>query len=71
MDLFSNLIPNNASGPIFQEFINEKNGIIPEVECLRVEFFEDAVSKLKEKSLLNQMLFEYFDQDSSLTTPEH
>ena len=48
MDLFSHLIPNEASGLIFQEFIIEKNGIIPEVECLRVEFLKDAVTKLKE-----------------------
>jgi hypothetical protein len=42
------LVDDEASGPIFREFIQEKNGIIPEVECLRIEFIEGAVTKLKE-----------------------
>jgi hypothetical protein len=42
------LVDEKAAAPIFQELIQEKNGIIPEVECLRVEFLEDAVTKLKE-----------------------
>jgi len=31
---------------MFNEFIKEKNGIIPEVECLRVEFIDGAVTEL-------------------------
>ena len=47
-DFVRALIDEEAAAPIFKEFIQDKNGIIPEVECLRVEFLEDAVTKLKE-----------------------
>ena len=70
-DLFNQLVIDEASGPIFKEFIQEKNGIIPEVECLRVEFLEDAVTKLKEQTLLNQILLEYADKDAAVSTEEH
>ena len=56
---------------MFKEFIQTKNGIIPEVECLRVEFLEDAVAKLKEQTLLKQMLLEYADKDAAAATEEH
>lgn len=70
-DLFNQLVIDEASGPIFKEFIQEKNGIIPEVECLRVEFLEDAVTKLKEQTLLNQILLEYADKDAAAGIEEH
>jgi len=60
-----------ASGYMFQEFLNEKNGIIPEVECLRVEFIDGAVSELYKKPLANQMLLEYIDNEAASTAPEH
>ena len=47
-DIVKTLVEQQAAGPVFREYIQEKNGIIPEVECLRVEFLEDAVTKLKE-----------------------
>jgi hypothetical protein len=46
-DLVKALVDEKAAAPIFQELIQEKNGIVPEVECLRVEFLEGAVTKLK------------------------
>ena len=52
-DFVKALIDEEASAPMFQEFIKEKNGIIPEVECLRVEFVLDGVTTLQEKPLLN------------------
>ena len=30
------LVDEKAAAPMFQEFIQEKNGITPEVDCLRV-----------------------------------
>ena len=60
-DFVKALIEVEAAAPMFQEFIKDKNGIIPEVECLRVEFFLDSVISLKEKPLLNQLLNEYID----------
>ena len=60
-DFVKALIDVEAAAPMFQEFIKDKNGIIPEVECLRVEFFLDSVTSLKEKPLLNQLLNEYID----------
>ena len=47
-DIIKTLVDQEAAAPIFQEYIIEKNGIIPEVECLRVEFIEATVTKLKE-----------------------
>ena len=35
-DFVRALIDEKAAAPIFKEFIQDKNGIIPEVECLRV-----------------------------------
>ena len=70
-DFVRALVEEQAAAPMFQEFINEKNGIIPEVECLRVEFLEDTSAKLKEYSLLNQMLLEYADQEQAGLTEEH
>jgi hypothetical protein len=32
------LVDGKASGPFFKEFIQEKNGVVEEVECLRVLF---------------------------------
>ena len=65
------MVEEQAAAPIFKEFIQDKNGIIPEVQCLRVEFLEDAVTKLKEQTLLNQMLLEYADKDTASATEEH
>ena len=42
-DIVKTLVDQQAAGPVFREYIQEKNGIIPEVECLRVQFLEDAV----------------------------
>ena len=47
------LVEVQASGPMFNEFIKEKNGIIPEVECLRIEFIDDTVTQLNQKPLAN------------------
>ena len=66
-DLFNQLIIDESSGPIFKELIQEKNGVTQEVECLRIEFLEGAVSELKEKPILNQMLIEYLDKDLAQT----
>jgi hypothetical protein len=65
------LVDKKAAAPMFKEFIQEKNGIIPEVECMRVEFLLDAVTELKEKPLLNQMLLEYVDKEEAAATPQH
>jgi hypothetical protein len=65
------LVDNKAAAPVFREYIQEKNGIIPEVECLRVEFLEGAVTKLKEQSMLNQMLLEYLDVEAAALGPKH
>jgi hypothetical protein len=65
------LVDKKAAAPMFKEFIQEKNGIVPEVECLRVEFLFDAVTELKEKPLLNQMLLEYIDKEEAAATPDH
>ena len=65
------LVEEKAAAPMFKEFIQTKNGIVPEVECLRVEFLEDAVAKLKEQTLLKQMLLEYADKDAAAATGEH
>ena len=35
-DIVKSLVEQQAAGPVFREYIQEKNGIIPEVECLRV-----------------------------------
>ena len=62
-DFVKALIDVEAAAPMFQEFIKDKNGIIPEVECLRVQFILDGVTSLKEKPLLNQLLNEYIDSE--------
>ena len=56
---------------MFKEFILDKNGIIPEVECLRVEFLEGAVSEMKNQKLLDQILIEYLDPETASANPEH
>jgi hypothetical protein len=38
---------------------------------LRVEFIEGALTKLKEQTMLNQLLLEYIDKDAASATPEH
>ena len=70
-DIVKILVEEEAAGPVFREYIQEKNGITPEVECLRVEFLEASVSKLKESNLLNQILLEYADKDAAAVTGEH
>ena len=61
-DIVKTLVDEEAAGPVFREYIQEKNGITPEVECLRVEFLFDAVTELKNKPVLNQLVLEYNDQ---------
>ena len=70
-DFVRAMVEEKAAAPTFKEFIQDKNGIIPEVECLRVQFLEDAVSKLKEQTLLKQMLLEYADKDTAAATEEY
>ena len=38
---------------------------------MRVEFLFDAVTELKNKPILNQMVLEYNDQEAALATAEH
>ena len=52
-DFVRAMIEEKAAAPIFKELIQDKNGIIPEVECLRVQFLLDSVVSLKEKPLMN------------------
>ena len=52
-DFVKTLVDEEAAGPVFREYIEEKNGITPEVECMRVEFLIDAVTELKNKPVLN------------------
>ena len=52
-DFVRALVEEEAAAPVFQEWIKEKNGIIPEVECLRVEFIVDTVNTLPEYPLIN------------------
>ena len=52
-ELVDRLVAKEISGPIFREFIHDKNGITPEVSCLRVEHLEDAVEEVKERPLTN------------------
>ena len=70
-DFVKTLVDEEAAGPVFREYIQEKNGITPEVECLRVEYIFDAVTELKNKPVLNQLVLEYNDQEAALATAEH
>ena len=54
------LVDDKAASQIFQELINKKNGITPEVKCLRTEFILDGLTALKQKPLLNQLLSKYY-----------
>jgi hypothetical protein len=65
------LVDNEASGPIFKDFILEKNGITPEVECMRVEFIVTQVKELKKLPLPNQLILEYIDKEAAATTDMH
>ena len=65
------LVEVKAAGPAFKEFILEKNGIVPEVECLRVEFILNQVTNLKNKPLPNQLILEYIDNEAALAAPQH
>ena len=60
-DIVKTLVDEEAAGPVFREYIQEKNGITPLVECLRVEFLFDAVTELKSIPVLNQLVLEYND----------
>jgi hypothetical protein len=43
-----------------------KNGMrAQEVSCLRVEHLENAILEVKERPLTNQLLLEYFEQESA------
>ena len=70
-DLVETLEAKQISGPIFREFILQKNGMTPEVVCLRIEMIDDAVEEIEERSLTNQLLLEYIDKDAASETPEH
>ena len=43
----------------------------PEVACLRIGMIDDAVLEIEERSLTNQLLLEYIDQEAASATPEH
>ena len=70
-NLMRGMVVLEAAGPVFQEFIHEKNEIVPNVECIQSEIFVKQVTKLKKKPLPFQLVFEYFDDETSKTTPEH
>ena len=70
-NLVKTLVDEKAAAPIFKEFIQEKNGVVLEVECLRTEYFLGAVSELKSKPVLNQLLNEYIDKETASAAPEH
>jgi hypothetical protein len=65
------LVDEKAAAPMFKEFINEKNGIISQVECMRVEFIDTQVTELKKKPLPNQLILEYIDKDAAAATDLH
>ena len=52
-DMIKSLENDKAAGPIFMEFIFDKNGDFGEVECLKLEFFDNAVVELKSLPLAN------------------
>ena len=56
---------------MFKEFIHEKNGITPEVSCLRINMIDDAVNVYKERNLANQLLLEYIDKDAAAASADH
>ena len=65
------LVDDKAASSIFQELIYKKNGVTPEVQCIRTEFILDGLTALKQKPLLNQLLSKYFSNNVYALTAEH
>lgn len=70
-ELVEILEAKEISGPIFREFLHEKNGVTQEVSCLRIEHLDDAVDELTARHLPSQLLLEYVDKDAAAASPVH